>query len=40
MDKIQTGYNPVAYHNKTHAADVAQTMYYFIIGGPLDEERR
>lgn len=33
IDVIQTGYNPVPYHNKTHAADVSQTMYYFITGG-------
>jgi hypothetical protein len=23
IDKIQQGYNPVAYHNATHGADVA-----------------
>ena len=34
MDKISSGYNhTVKYHNKTHAADVTQTMYYFIING-------
>ena len=33
IQKIENGYNPVAYHNKTHAADVAQTMYYFLVGG-------
>jgi len=33
IDKIQAGYNPVAYHNKSHAADVAQTLYYFLLGG-------
>jgi hypothetical protein len=27
---IQKLYNPVSYHNKTHAADVAQTSYYFL----------
>lgn len=27
---IQKMYNPVSYHNKTHAADVAQTSYYFL----------
>lgn len=27
---IQSRYNPIAYHNKTHAADVAQTSYYFV----------
>jgi len=33
IEKISSGYQPVAYHNKTHAADVAQTLYYFIMGG-------
>lgn len=33
MDKISSGYNLVKYHNKTHAADVAQTLYYFVING-------
>lgn len=33
IDKINEGYNIVPYHNKTHAADVAQTLYYFLIGG-------
>jgi len=33
MDKISSGYNNVKYHNKTHATDVAQTLYYFIING-------
>lgn len=27
---IQKQYNPVSYHNKTHAADVTQTSYYFL----------
>lgn len=27
---IQKMYNPVSYHNKTHAADVTQTSYYFL----------
>ncbi len=27
MNKIQSGYKAVSYHNKTHAADVCQTMY-------------
>lgn len=27
---IQNLYNPVSYHNKTHAADVCQTTYYFL----------
>ena len=33
IDKISSGYNNVKYHNKTHAADVAQTLYYFVING-------
>lgn len=27
---IQSHYNDVTYHNKTHAADVTQTAYYFL----------
>lgn len=27
---IQSMYNPIAYHNKTHASDVCQTWYYFM----------
>jgi hypothetical protein len=30
LKKIQAGYNNVSYHNATHAADVAQTSYYFL----------
>jgi hypothetical protein len=37
ISKIQAGYNDVAYHNKTHAADVAQTYYYFITHCGLKE---
>lgn len=34
MDKITSGYNRnVNYHNSTHASDVCQTLYYFIING-------
>ena len=33
INKISSGYNNVKYHNKTHAADVAQTLYYFVING-------
>ena len=33
MDKINSGYNNIKYHNSTHAADVCQTLYYFIING-------
>eukprot|EP00347_Sterkiella_histriomuscorum_P000561 403375374 len=27
--KVQSGYKDVAYHNKTHGADVCQTVYYY-----------
>ena len=34
MDKVASGYNyNVKYHNATHAADVWQTLYYFIMNG-------
>jgi len=36
--KVQEGYNFVPYHNKTHAADVAQTLYYFVMGGDWMEK--
>ena len=29
ISKIQSGYKDVAYHNKTHGADVCQTLYYY-----------
>ena len=28
ITKIQSGYKDIAYHNKTHAADLAQTAYF------------
>lgn len=28
---IQSSYNDITYHNKTHASDVAQTSYYFMF---------
>jgi hypothetical protein len=28
--KIQSQYKDIAYHNKTHGADVCQTVYYYI----------
>lgn len=32
MDKLSSGYNAhVKYHNKTHAADVTQTLYYMVM---------
>lgn len=27
---LQNSYNPIAYHNKTHATDVSQTCYYYM----------
>lgn len=27
---VQNSYNPVAYHNQTHATDLTQTLYYFM----------
>ncbi|CDW90418.1 3 5-cyclic nucleotide phosphodiesterase family protein [Stylonychia lemnae] len=29
ISKVQSGYKDVTYHNKTHAADLSQTFYYF-----------
>lgn len=34
---IQDNYKPIPYHNKTHGADVAQTLYYFAVGCGFDE---
>lgn len=28
INKIQSGYNDIAYHNKTHASDLSQTAYF------------
>lgn len=33
MTVIQHGYKPIAYHNKTHAADLCQTFNYFCKQG-------
>lgn len=30
ITKIQSGYKDIAYHNKTHAADLSQTAYFSI----------
>mmetsp|Transcript_27540 Transcript_27540/g.27410 ORF Transcript_27540/g.27410 Transcript_27540/m.27410 type:complete len:258 (-) Transcript_27540:731-1504(-) len=27
---LQNSYNPIAYHNKTHATDLSQTCYYYM----------
>lgn len=35
---VQACYNPVTYHNKTHAADVCQTLHYFLTSGKLREK--
>jgi hypothetical protein len=32
MRRIQNGYNNIAYHNKSHAADVCQSAYFWIEG--------
>lgn len=33
MTAIQSGYKNIAYHNKTHAADLCQTFHYFCKQG-------
>lgn len=33
--KIQTGYKNITYHNKTHGADLCQTINYFFVQGQL-----
>lgn len=35
MTKIQSTYNDITYHNKTHAADLAQTFYYIMTSCEL-----
>ena len=35
---IQSMYNPIAYHNKTHASDVWQTWYYFLTTWKFKEK--
>ncbi len=30
LSKIQGGYKDITYHNKTHATDLAQTIYYMM----------
>lgn len=36
--KVQSSYKSITYHNKTHAADLAQNFYYFIENGGLREK--
>ena len=36
LDKLRAGYNPMPYHNKTHATDLAQGLFYFLINGLQD----
>ncbi len=31
IGKIQSGYNDITYHNKTHGADLSQTIYHVIM---------
>jgi len=38
--KIQAGYKNVAYHNKTHGADLCQTVNYFFTHGQLGEKTK
>lgn len=35
MNLIQKGYKDITYHNKTHAADLCQTFYYFLTSCDL-----
>ena len=35
LKELQKRYKNITYHNKTHAADLAQTFYYFCITGDL-----
>ena len=30
IGKIQSGYNDITYHNKTHGTDLAQTIYHML----------
>jgi len=36
--KIQDGYKNITYHNKTHGADLCQTMNYFMIKGEMEDK--
>ena len=35
IQKIQSTYNDITYHNKTHGADLAQSFYYMVTSGEL-----
>ena len=36
ISKIQTGYTDITYHNKTHAADLSSTAYYYCKAGGFE----
>ena len=36
--KLQQSYKPITYHNKTHAADLAQNFYYLCSYGELKQK--
>jgi 3',5'-cyclic-nucleotide phosphodiesterase len=38
MSAIQAGYKNITYHNKTHGADLCQTMNMFCKQGKLGEK--
>jgi cAMP-specific phosphodiesterase 4 len=38
LHELQSRYKDITYHNKTHAADLAQTFYYFCTTGELKEK--
>ena len=37
LKRIESGYMPNPYHNKTHAADVLQTMHHMLLSGGILE---
>ena len=38
VKKLQSSYQDLTYHNKTHAADLSQTFYYFLTTGNLRQK--
>lgn len=38
IQKVQSTYNTITYHNKTHAADLAQSFYHLCTQGQLREK--